>query len=63
MSLTRRQICLLGNLTFQEIKQSLFDNVKELVMSIKLQSYCLFKADIQSELYVDAVKPININLL
>ena len=52
----------LDNLTFQEIKQRLFDNVnQELVMSIntstKLQSYCLFKEDTQSELYVDAVKP------
>ena len=45
----------LDNLKFHEIKQRLFDNVnQELVMSIntstKLQSYCLFKEDTQSEL-------------
>ena len=58
----------LDNLTFQEIKQKLFDNVnQELIMSIntstKLQSYCLFKEDTRPNYMSMLSNPININLL
>ena len=48
--------------TYNAIKQRLFDSAdQELLMSIntstKLQSYCTFKEDIQSEPYLDFIRP------
>ena len=51
----------IDNITFQEIKQRLFDHAnQDLMMSIntspKLQSYCIFKENSQLEPYIDAIK-------
>lgn len=53
---------ILNIATYNAVKQRLFDNAdQELIMSIntstKLQSYCMFKEDTQSEPYLDIVRP------